>query len=437
MSSGNDRIRLREQVSRVRDETGARVIALGEEHNYIGNIKAIRADISGLQADGYKSLYLEIGTNQQDLIDKALGGDKNSQRDLRLKFERWFGFYGGTEAAQQRYDMLFDARRAGMRVLAVDMDDRRDHMQRYNSLVENEEHQILSARLGIGDAMISANIKRLDDGNPGLLLIGKAHTYNAAPGGHIENLGVHDGDVGYYQSQHGGTSQRLNALGIKTASIDFKGALSDAGALEKGDGRGSDYNLLLPYEDYEDKAKYHISTGYRVYWDRLANVYDHAEAVAEVDGGRAYSSEYRKLANDLRDLGRMLDDPAFNKLSSQQQETRLDQVTSKLNMRVEDSMAHLSDMVQVNAAFAISSLWLQPKSADNPAGHATWHEMLDDNRVLQQSAARALWERPAATSGLGQGMDMDAVMARLVPQKSAMPEQQRKISMAAPETATP
>lgn len=436
MAHNRHSIGLRDQIANVREETGARVIVLGEQHNYIGNIKALRADFQELKVDGYSSLYLEIGTNHQDLINKSLNGDKVAQRDLRLNFERWFGYYGGTEAAQQRYDMLFDAKKAGLRVLAVDMDDRMDHVQRYGSLVEDEEGQPLSSRLAIGDAMISKNIKRLDDGGRGLLLIGSAHTYNAAPGGHIENPGT-DEEAHYYQSQHGGSSERLNALGIKTASIDFKGVETGIGALERGDGRSSDYNFLIPHERYVENAKYHVSSGYRVYWERLANVFDHAEIEAENGPNKAHASEYNKISTNLRGLGRMLDDTAFNKLSLPEQAAKLDQTTFRVVSQVMASIGHLDDSNHINAALAVSSMWLQQNSADNPMGQAKWHDVVADNHALQQSDARALWERPAATANYGQGMDMSAAMSRLMPQKESGAKSESEMSLKPREIMVP
>lgn len=408
-------------MAQVREETGARIIALGEHHNYIGNIKYIRANLEGLKADGNTTFYLEVGANQQPMFDKALSGDVAAQRELRLNYERWWGFYGGTEAAQQRYDMLFDAKNAGLRVLCVDMDDRMDHMQRYNKLVDDETDQPISARLGIGDAVLAGNIKRFDDGQQGFLLVGKAHTYNAAPGGHIEDRGTAD-EAGYYQSQHGGTTERLNALGIKTASIDFSGVPGGDGSLSKGDGRSSDYNLAIEEEKFDDRGPYHFSTGYRVYWDRLANVYDHAAITDEKFVGKKGVSEYEGLAKDLRGLSTMLDNPAFLKRTPEQQEQQLKKEISRIGDKVQTSFMTMRDDVNINAAINIWQSWMVPKSENNPYAEATWREVIDDNRSLHTPEARQMWERPAASGAapkpVGQGNDYEAVAQALLPKKS-------------------
>ena len=413
---------LREQLAQVRQETGARVIALGEDHNYAGHVKALRRDFAGLKADGYTSLYLEIGADQQPLIDRALGGDPVAQRDLRLKYERWLGFYGGTEVAQQRYDMLFDAKKAGLRVLCVDMDDAMDHMERFNQIVEDETDQILSARLAIGDNRMSENIRRLDDGGLALFMVGKAHTYNAAPGGHLEYRGTPQ-EEGYYQSQLGGADQRLNALGIKTASVDMLGVKSGAGTLSRDDGRSGNYLLTVPEEKYTGAGGYHVSTGYRVYWDRLANIYDHAIEIDKARGSFTHVAGFKKIADDLRGLSTLLDSSDFNRDTPANQEQRLTKAIESVNKRVLSSLEILPDQVHVNGAYFISALWLTPKGPDYPDNEAVWRNIIDDNRILQLPDARTMWQRPAAVPELsaGQGRDIDLVMARLVPQTAAAP----------------
>jgi hypothetical protein len=380
-------IKLDEAIDQVRAETGARMFVLGEEHSQTNSVQYIRDSLNDLKSKNINTLYVEMPSDMQPLLDKALQGDPASQRDLRLKHEQWW-FYGGTDAAQQRYDLLFDANKAGIKVQAIDMSSRMDHMHRYNQL-SDKPSDALSARIGIDDPVIARNIERLDDGGQAILLIGKGHTYKYSEDGHVENTSA--GWMPVYQSAHGGIDQRLNDRGIKAASIDFNTIQEGDISLDKGDGQQSDFEISIPGHVASQSSAYHISAGYRVYWDRLATIYEQAGTEASVSGDAAKSQQYDKAAHEISGLSKTLDDPRFLKMTTDQQVDTLKNKLDKVNRQIEPLEIGMDNEILQYGSMVTRTKWLMPK--DGETSEQTFRKVVQDNQSLNTPESRALWQK--------------------------------------------
>lgn len=424
---------LHKVIDDVRESTGARMIVLGEVHTQTDNIQYIRDSLKEMKEKGISTLYVEMPADTQPLLEKALKGDEDAQRDLRLKKERWWGSYSDSEAAQQRYDLLFEANKAGMRVKAIDVESNRDHMDRYNNDMGKED---LTARLAIGDPVMARNIQRADDGKGAIFLVGAYHTYQhtSEKDGHTEYGGT------VFQSQHGGVDQRLKALGIPTASVDFvpSDGPHDIG-VAASDGNRRDYEIIMPFRATPEKPDYHASTGHRVYWDRLANIYEHASDQAVLEGNSKLSKDLDGVSKDVRGLSKMLDDPKFLKNSPEDQAQKIQQEVERINKHVEGKIEpFINDELLLNASVTTRAKWMAPTDPANP--DATWKALIKDNIELHKPEAAAMWKRPgmplagetldATKPNSGLQQSWKTAQAATKPLQTSAPE-------AAPQASTP
>ena len=84
----------------------------GEDHYEQGDEAFFMKLMPRLRKMGYRTLAIEMGTGQQELIDKYLKG-KISERELAERFRRDFGML-----SEQHTDVLHEAKKLGMRAVA-------------------------------------------------------------------------------------------------------------------------------------------------------------------------------------------------------------------------------------------------------------------------------------------------------------------------------
>jgi hypothetical protein len=216
--------------------TGARGFVIGEDHDHVGLVKSISDELKRLKQEiGLTTLYVEyVSSDNGALLEKSLQGDEKSQALLRSEFEIGWSYGRGYQddsalPAQARYDLLFAGRDAGVRVIGIDTEGK-DHSKRFA-----EESRTYSA-----DPHMTENIRQNDDGNPFIVMVGKAHVYDA-------NLPEDTPNWGYGVTREGGVDARLNAAGIPTVSISLA---KNAGpfSIEKSPGGSSHFILKMPSE---------------------------------------------------------------------------------------------------------------------------------------------------------------------------------------------
>ena len=320
-------------IDDVRSKTGARVVVLGEEHDSRASVQYIRDSLEDLRSRGIKTIYLEMASDMQPLLDNALKGDPKAQKELRGKYETWW-HYGGTEGAQQRYDLAFEANKAGIKVKAIDMQTHGDHLHRYNSLPNAAgEIEDASGRFAFADAVMAKNIKEMDDGAAAIVLVGRSHTYRYDAHNKTEELATSSDpadpdaphkNVAYpvYRSEHGGLDTRLNALNIQTTSIDFTGSNGKAFSLEKSNDQQNDFRLIVPREDAPKPPESRAFPIQRNL-ERLAILYEQAGRQADAEGHSNLSPGLNKMSSSLRDIVKTMENPAFLGKSFNQQTTSL------------------------------------------------------------------------------------------------------------------
>lgn len=387
-------------LRRVGAETGARLFVLGENHASIETPDYIREDLHGLKADGVTTLYIELHADLQPLLDKALSGDCDAQRELRNQYEQYWG-HGGVWGAQSRYDLLFEANQAGIKVRFVDLVQDQDRLHRENHGFDDEDGP-MAARLALGDAVISHHIRRMDDGGKAVLLIGRAHTYRPQPEGHIETVTGADEPVHFYQSAHGGVEQRLSDAGIKAASIDFfYDDTQPAGEMGKLDSGEADYRINLPVPNTLTAEPFYFSSGMPANAIRIGNIIKEIGMTARAEGDLTRAGALDKLAANVRASTDMLKDPVFLSKPLEEQNVLLTARGIKTEETVYDAIygenpiMPLSDpltdivlrMVQDELSVPYS-----PYSDDPP--EEGWRDFLEDNQAFYENPG--LWVQPAA-----------------------------------------
>lgn len=216
---------------------GTRGFIFGEYHNHVGIAQALAARMPALHAAGARSLYVEyLPTQEQPLLDKALAGDGPSQLKILTQLEDRYSY--SRESAQARYDLLFAARDAGLRVIGIDTPDSRSPLM-YDFLGVRRG-ELPPERFSIGDAVMARNIRTADDGAPFIVVAGSAHTQHADIGGL--------NDIGLPASLHGGIDGRLRAAGIPVVAIDLDPFGKGLTVVYPSLHSGTDARLILPDE---------------------------------------------------------------------------------------------------------------------------------------------------------------------------------------------
>ena len=184
---------------------GVRGILVGEAHDHAGLPALVGAQAKNLNAQAdIQTLYLEYYSNsRQPVLDKALTGDATAQRTLYADFA---ASSLGRRNMAARYNLLFKARKAGMRVIGIDNSIR--NMPQYLDPHGN----LTQMRMTFGDAYMSSVIKKNDDGRPFMAIVGQYHTA-------VEPLLVFGKTAGS-PSPWGGMPPRLADQGISTMVIN-------------------------------------------------------------------------------------------------------------------------------------------------------------------------------------------------------------------------
>lgn len=428
-------------VDQIRQETGARMIVLGEKHNQQNTIQYIRDSLPDLKTKGVSTLYLELPSNIQPMMDKALQGDEKAQRDLRMRYEQWFGSYGGPEGAQQRYDMLFEANKAGIRVKCSDVDELNESMQRYNTM-DNEKpdgQSDMASRMIIGNHTLAKNIKEMDDGKAAIFIVGANHTFRAGAEEHIEE--INNEKLSVYNSVAGGVDEQLRERGIPTASVDFTNRQGNTEfKLEKSENnKSNDYLLHATYEDDSTRTPQNSSCTYRVKWDRLANIFEQAGINAEVSGDKAGAQMYAKAAKEMGTLPRLLDDPNYVKLSTNDAVKVLSDAMERVSVAVRPAEERLTDPIHKKGAEQLHTDTLFAKGEkDTPDGQQAVRNVVNDNEDLNLKGAEKMWKRPGAPlAGEATGLKKEWAAAQVATEPLDNPKAKPEIDPALRQNAPP
>lgn len=216
-------------------KAGARGFILGEDHRRNASIEDASAEFVRLKKEtGLSTVYFEyVPRDMQDVLDKALNGDFSSQMRLRSHMERSWNYgdgedenpqqpEGSTTTAQTRYDAMFAAHNAGLRVFGVytDQADFKSDVYWY------------AQRTIAGDAVAADVILKNDDKAPFLVMIGSNH--------------VQKGNAHNY-TESGENPDGLNALltksGITMISLDITSEVGNGEIKPSPDQERSDYTL--------------------------------------------------------------------------------------------------------------------------------------------------------------------------------------------------
>jgi len=199
---------------------GARGLLLGEEHTSVGLPQLVSKNAKALkQQANFSTLYVEYYSgNQQHQLDRALRGEAKAQRELHADFT---ARAKTTEGAQARYNLMYAAHRAGMRVLAFDTS------VASFPIYLTPQGELTQMRMTLGDAYMSQTIRKHDDGRPFIAIMGQLHnamTPEASRLGAPSLLGTHSAmDV---PSPQAGVPQRLSRMGISTSVLDLSDVAS-------------------------------------------------------------------------------------------------------------------------------------------------------------------------------------------------------------------
>ena len=418
-----------DNIRQIRQETGARMVTVGEEHITVNTIQYMRDSLPALKSGGINTLYIEVPSDSQPLIDKAIQGDPDSQRDLRLKYEHWFGGYAGSEVAQQRYDLIFDANKAGLRVKCADADKFNDSIQPYigfgkDSQVSDGFEGDVRTRMAISNPVFARNIKQMDDGKGAILLIGLGHTFRSGGDEHNETMGGKQ--VKFYNSPVGGVDQQLNDLGIATASADFRRQNDPAFKLQRTSGDNSaDYYIDTPPDQRASTDPSGMTTAtYRVAWDRMATLFERAGIQAEVNGKPKDAKLCQDAADKLSALPRLLDDPQFVRQSPEAQQHLLAREIENARPTIEKGIDGIPRLLEAQAAVSMYDRWTLA-ALDQDTRKAEIAAIIETNQDIHLSGAEQMWRRdPMPLAGEKTGLSREWQKAQNI-SATSQPEDRR------------
>lgn len=179
-------------------KAGVKGFVVGEEHTSTSLPQLLNDYMSGFRQSGIKTLFVEhVPADRQQMLDNALAGDAAAQREL---YTHMVGNWYTDEAATARYDMMFAAHAAGIRVVGIDTSAHSEHLMRKGHSSIND------MRYTMGDAYMAREIAREYKDEPFMVLAGAGHVAIAA-------------GEGFRDSLLGSIDTRLNAGGIRSVGI--------------------------------------------------------------------------------------------------------------------------------------------------------------------------------------------------------------------------
>ncbi len=214
---------------------GVKGFVIGEEHTSVGLPNMLSAQMASYKAAGIATLFVEhVPADQQTMLSEALAGKPAAQRAL---YTHMLGHWHTDEAATARYNLMFAARDAGMRVVGIDTSSANEHLMRATATSVND------MRFAMGDAFMAREIIREHKDKPFMVLAGAAHVGR-------------DGDESVMGSAHGSIDKRLAAAGIKTIAILADNQFTDIPdfTLVSSDEPDGVYQLSVPDKPQAGKA---------------------------------------------------------------------------------------------------------------------------------------------------------------------------------------
>lgn len=212
-------------------KTGARGVIVGEYHHRNSSIRLLTAEFERLKREaGVTTFYAEyIQRDNQAVLDAALRGDRRSQLRIRSMMEAAWA-YGGdddqssTITPQARYDQMFAAHRAGLRVFGV-----------YNDSSDFRSDVDTRRRTTLGDQVIAGVVRENDDGHAFIIGVGDRHTAK----GRAHNIHTPDEDKD-------GLHAQLVRLGIPVISLSIDHGTGPNSIIPSPDKNYSDFLWTAP-----------------------------------------------------------------------------------------------------------------------------------------------------------------------------------------------
>jgi len=177
---------------------GMQGIVVGEDHRLLNLPRELAAQMASFKQAGINTFFTEhVPANQQPLLDAALAGKPEAQREL---YSYMLGNWHTDEAATARYNLLFAAHDAGIKVVGVNTSDSGEHM------MIDPHMGATDMRMTMGDAYMTREILKHRGNAPFLFLVGADHVGDS-------------GQNRIFRSALGSIDTRLRAEGIPTASF--------------------------------------------------------------------------------------------------------------------------------------------------------------------------------------------------------------------------